>query len=176
MAQLLPTDEINNLRIELENAEKLNKDEIIDSVLDLLIMSYVFGVDFINEGFGKEIVPKMDKMESAIEKKWDGKGFRDRISEYVESGSVEDIMRVVDTDTHRVYEQAAYDTALEAGAKNKTWNVLGINTRDSHWYLDQLTIPIDKEFYTYKGHHTYYPGEFGEPDEDVNCRCWLTYS
>ena len=95
----------------------------------------------------------------------------------MENGTPADIARVIGTDAHRIYNDAMYDQAVRNGATKKTWCTMAdLRVRDSHSYLDGVTIPIDAEFYTYKGNKTQYPGQFGVAEEDVNCRCWLTYS
>jgi uncharacterized protein with gpF-like domain len=53
--------------------------------------------------------------------------------------------------------------------------MLDPRVRDSHDYLEGVTVSMDSEFFTYNGNHTYYPCQFGVPEEDINCRCWLEY-
>lgn len=58
----------------------------------------------------------------------------------------------------------------------KTWATMEDDkVRDAHQYLDGITVPADAEFYTYDGRHAYGPGLFGDPELDINCRCWLEY-
>lgn len=122
-----------------------------------------------------EIAPTYAEMRDSIYKKVAGKDFMQRIDEYVESGTVEDFMRIAETDSHRVYNDASYTTAVEAGATQKIWNCMFINSRDTHMALDGTVVPIDAEFYTFMGNHAMYPGEFGVAEEDCNCNCWVTY-
>ena len=92
-------------------------------------------------------------------------------------GTGEDIARIADTETHRIANQAAYETAKKAGATEKTWHCMMLPTsRDSHIYLDGVTAPIDGEFYSFKGGSTQFPGQWGIAEEDVNCLCWLSFS
>ena len=54
----------------------------------------------------------------------------------------------------------------------KTWKSMKDDkVRDTHDYLDGMTVGFDEDFYTYNGDHAKYPGLFGVPEEDVNCRC-----
>lgn len=87
-----------------------------------------------------------------------------------------DIMRIADTDSHRVYNESGFNTAKLGGAKTKTWICHFHNSRDWHIYLHKTTIPIDSEFYTYLGNHALYPGQFGVAEEDCNCICTLEFS
>ena len=132
-----------------------------------------------------EIAPTYAEMRDSIYKKVAGKDFMQRIDEYVESGTVEDFMRVAETDSHRVYNDASVTTANEAVKSGKvdgsnlfkTWNtMLDDRVRDTHQYLEGVTIPFDAEFYTYDGDHAFEPGGFEKAENVVGCRCYLTYS
>ena len=55
----------------------------------------------------------------------------------------------------------------------KTWDAtLDERTRDTHWLLHGQTVGINDWFRTVNG-RTQRPGEFGLPEEDINCRCRL---
>ena len=183
--KLLPTDEISNLRTRIEiqltiakatGDRKKFRDWCEDSILDLLLLAYTFGCEDANEMLGTEIAPTFKEMEDSVYKPIAGKTFAERIAEYAESGSVDDIMRVAETESHRVYNEASYNTAVYGGATKKTWNCMFHNSRDTHIYLHGTTVPIDAKFYTFMGNSAYYPGEFGVAEEDCNCQCVLTYS
>lgn len=180
-----PWDEINSLEQKAEEAQKQADrgdfsrvvDEFIDTVEELFEMDYFYGVQDISMQLGKSLEPNFGDMEKAINKVIDGKTYKDRIREYMADGTPADIARVIGTDAHRIYNEAMYVTASKNGATKKTWNTMqDLRVRDSHTYLDGVTIPIDAEFYTANGNHTYFPSQFGVAEEDVNCRCWLTYS
>lgn len=152
-----------------------------DEVLDLLLLAYTFGCEDANEMLGTEIAPTYEEMRSSIYKKIAGKDFRQRIAEYTESGTVDDIMRVAETDSHRVYNEAEMDTAgvaAKGGAKIlKRWETMGDDrVRDTHDYLEGMTVPYDAEFYTYDGDHAFAPGGFELAENNVGCRCWTVLS
>lgn len=89
--------------IELENEtieERIKR--ITDDVEDVLIEMYLFGFKEANEMLGIENEVDTDKMYESIYKKIDDKDFRDRISNYVIDGTIAEIARVIDTDSHRV--------------------------------------------------------------------------
>lgn len=147
-------------------------------VLEYLIDAYVAGVEDINEYFGMEIEPTFESLKASLFKKVAGKDFRQRVEEYVvDGGTVEDIMRVVETDTTRIYNEASLDAAKKAGAQYKTWNTMADDrVRDTHWPLESITIPIDAWFYSWDGDKAQAPGGFANPENVINCRCWLTFS
>jgi len=43
--------------------------------------------------------------------------------------------------------------------------------RDTHAELDGQTVPADQPFTSPSGATAMHPGDFGDPAEDVNCRC-----
>ena len=180
-----PWDEIHSLETRAEEALKQARTEdfrarvelFIDEVEELLEMDYMLGTQDASVQIGVEISPDYEQIKAAVNKKIDGKDYRDRIAEYFESGTPYDIARVISTDAHRVYNEAMFEGAKAAGATMKTWNTMGDErVRDTHAYLEGVTVPMDAEFYSYNGNSTYYPGQWGIAEEDCGCRCWLTYS
>lgn len=178
---LLPIDEINNLKprlIELKENGNFNTEEIEDSVLDLLIMSYVFGCDAVNEDLETEIAPKTEQMQESIYKPIADKTFVERIREYVRDEDIESIMRVADTESHRVYNEGQFNTANNSGLNvNKTWvTMLDERVRDTHVFLEGVSVALNEKFYTYDGDSAYYPSGFESASENCNCRCELQFS
>lgn len=147
-----------------------------DSILDLLIMAYVFGCEEANDELGTKVEIDETEMRETIFRVVEGKTFEDRISEYIENQDIDGIVKVVTTEGHNAINSGSHKTATKAGAKSKTWVTMqDLKVRDTHDYLDGVTIPIDAEFITYNGDKAQHPGGFGEPEEDINCRCWLEY-
>lgn len=180
---LFPFDELNTLKSRIEEDKAKDGEEFrkrkgyyIDEVTDLFVLAYVFGTQEVSGELGTALEPDMDEMRSVIEEKFDGKDYRDRLNEYFSSGTDADIARTLDTDVHRIYNAAKYNGAKKGGATFKTWRTMADpKVRDSHDYLEGVRVPLDAEFYTYNGNHTYYPGQFGIPEEDCNCRCWVEF-
>lgn len=84
---------------------------------------------------------------------------------------------IVRTESHRIQQASAYDaqkTAISKGAKVvKQWmSTLDGNTRPTHRKLDGQIREIDEPF-EMGGMKAMYPGDFGDPAEDCNCRCQL---
>lgn len=183
---LLPIDELNVFRSQLvELAEsgnlktKSGKKRCIDILLDLLIMAYVLGNDGANEMLGSSTKVSTAEMQDTIYRKIDGKTFEDRVNEYADEdakSAINKILRVAETEMHNAYDSSAHSTAVKGGARRKRWHtMMDDKVRDQHDYLHGMTIGIDDEFYTYTGAHGLYPGGFDDPENDVNCRCWLEY-
>lgn len=185
---LLPIDEINNFRTEIEKkfeSKEVNTKDLIDSVLDILVMAYARGVSAANFDLDANEKVDTDAMTKSIYYKILGVTFEDRIKFWVENdGTVADIMRVVETDSHRVYNNGSFDTAEkilstmpEGLSIKKTWStMLDEKVRDSHQFLEGVTIGLDEKFTSVSGFEAYAPGGFDAPEEDCNCRCELVYS
>lgn len=180
-----PWDEIETLEQEVAEAKKqaisegsnARVEELIDSVEDLFEMDYFYGVQDVSDQLGMSLEPNFSDMEKSLNKAFDGKTYKDRIREYFQSGTDYDIARVISTDAHRIYNDAMYDSAKKAGATRKTWRTMeDPRVRDAHIYLDGVTVGIDDDFYVADGNHAPYPGQFGVPDLDINCRCFVNYS
>ena len=84
-------------------------------------------------------------------------------------------MRIARTESHRIQCKAASDAqykAKENGADVvKQWDSsLDGKTRKSHRKLDGQIRELDEPFEV-NGHKAMFPGDFGRPEEDINCRC-----
>ena len=185
---ILPFDELNNIQEQLEEwsfsvdgedgktKRRFDADACVDIVLDALIMAYVYGVDYANETFGTSIPPTQQAMKETIYKKVADKDFEQRVREYAEEGRLPEMMRVVETDMTRVFNEGSMSTAKQAGAKTKTWlTMMDDKVRDTHSYLEGTTVPVDAEFYTFDGDHASAPGGFMMAENNANCRCILSF-
>ena len=80
-------------------------------------------------------------------------------------------------DMTKKYTSIGMETARKAGAKNKSWiTMMDEKVRDTHQYLEGMTVGIDEDFYTYDGDHAPAPGLFEFPENSINCRCELLFS
>ena len=82
------------------------------------------------------------------------------------------------TEGHRIQQEATYNLqarAKEKGAKIfKQWDsTLDKKTRPTHRELDGQMIGVNDYFHSSGGGKALYPGGFGDPKEDCNCRCCL---
>ena len=176
----MPFDELNVLRQTVSTAPQLLEDgEAQDFVHALLLMAYIYGTEAANDMLGTEIAPDRNEAEDAIYKRIAGKDFEERVREYVASGDYESIIRVAETDSIRVYNDAILNTGKKSKLPNinKTWETAGDDkVRDTHEYLEGSTVPIDALFYTYDGDSAMYPGDFTLPENNCNCRCNIVLS
>ena len=84
-------------------------------------------------------------------------------------------MRIVRTEGHRIQNASTYDAQQAAKAKGcnvvKQWDsTLDGKTRPTHRELDGQIREVEEHFEA-AGKKAKYPGDFGDPAEDCNCRC-----
>lgn len=182
---VMPFDELNTLKASLprffENGRIKSEndlEELLDMLEDLFLLAYADGILSSNMSLSSSYVPTLEEVEQTVNRKIAGKTWRERVLDYYDNGgTIADIERIAETETHRDANAGAYAAALAGGATTKTWNtMLDDRVRDSHAWLEGVTAPIDGEFYNELGQSTYYPGEWGIPEQDCNCRCYLTFS
>ena len=184
MARILPLDELNVLRGKYEAsegtpiAERFALEDIIDDLLDLFLLALANGVESINEQFGTAYEPGAEQIEKIVYEKIDGATWKDRVAEWYEQGGTGyDIIRIAETESHRIGNEAAYEGAKEAGATKKTWlTMLDERVRDTHFWLESVSVGIDDDFYTYDNDHAPYPGAFGKAVNNIGCRCEIAYT
>lgn len=218
MDRLPPFDELEAFRSELEQdfqlppeERKRRKRDRIDEILEMLIMAYMFGNESANTMlFGPDIVDTIDPdepnrpvridvddMNKSVFKDISGKDWEQRVSEYYDSdsGTVDDVIRVVDTDMNRIYNDSVLDVGEKAnsgrvewtnedvpapdpnGKVMKTWVTMADDrVRDTHDYLEGTSVPVDSRFYTFDNDYARYPGDFQLPQNNINCRCRISLS
>lgn len=172
------------------------KVQAVNVVWDLLEYLYMLGFTTAKEEVGQiaeDVKPFLpDDYDDAKEKltdeerkvadmsifrKFDNKDFTDRVREYAELGNANEILRVVETDGNRVYNTGGIEGARKSGAKYKTWQTMSDDrVRDTHDPLHGVKVGIDDKFVTWDGDEAKQPGDFTDPSNNVNCRCWLEFS
>lgn len=181
---ILPFDELNSFEASLRERfadgklAKEDEEDIIDEMLDLFLLAYAQGNSVTNANLSSDWMPPVDEVMRVVDAKVADKTWRERVEEYFSSGgSVDDIVRIAETETHRDANTAALDTAKKVGAKSKTWiTMMDDRVRETHDYLEGMTVSIDDDFYTYDGDHASAPGLFTLPQNNVSCRCELIFS
>lgn len=184
MASILPMDELNRLDSEIRERfgkntlQKRDEEDIIDELLDLFLLAYAMGNSVTNENLSSNYQPSVDEVMSVVDAKVAGETWRERVEDYFANGGTgEDLARIADTEMHRIANTAALDTAKKAGATSKTWvTMLDDRVRETHDYLEGMTVGIDEDFYTYDGDHASAPGLFTLAQNNVRCRCELLFS
>ena len=189
MASILPFDELNKLVVQLQETfpdgrlsdgktPAVYREDILDEMLDLFLLAYATGNAVTNENLSFNWKPSLDDVDRVVNKEIDGKTWRKRAEEYFDNdGTVYDLIRIAETETHRDANESALETAKHAGAKSKTWlTMLDEKVRSTHEYLEGMTVGIDEEFWTYDGDSAPAPGMFGLAENNINCRCELVFS
>ena len=87
-------------------------------------------------------------------------------------------LRIAKTEGHRIQCESAYNVQVRAKEKGadivKQWDsTLDGKTRPTHRLLDGQIVDVDGYFKSDSGYKALYPGDFGIPSEDCNCRCAL---
>lgn len=211
MDRLPPFDQLTTLRTELDDTfragpeeRKRRKPYIIDEILEMLIMAYMFGNEAANTMlYGSDVVDQIvpeqdgpnrvididaDDMNRSVFRVIADKTWEQRVSEYLddENGTVDKIIRVVDTDMNRIYNDSILNVGERAEDEEpedgravkptvmKTWQtMLDDRVRMGHEVLEGVTIPVDKRFWTIGGDSARYPGDFTSPELNIGCRCRL---
>ena len=126
------------------------------------------------------IVPFKDGLDDiCVNLEIEGETYRGRIVHQLDEDSLAGILRIIDTEAHRDYNTGVYDAGRQSGVpglKKMWWTQMDNRVRDAHQYLNGVKVGIDDYFYTDTGERTLFPGGFGVPELDCNCRCFVTLS
>ena len=144
----------------------------------VLCLVYAYGWKDAEQIVG--IVPFKDGLDDkAVNLDIDGETYRERIERQLDEDSLDGILRIIDTEAHRDYNTGVYDAGKQSGQTGlkKTWmTMMDDRVRDAHSYLQGVTVGMDDYFYADTGDYTLFPGGFGNPELDCNCRCFVTLS
>lgn len=183
---LMPFDELNTLEMVIQPyfadgriRNEHDLDEILDMMEDLFLLAYANGAASANVMTGASSEPvSVEEVQKTVDRKVAGKTWRQRVEEYYSDGGTEaDIARIMETEMHRDYNEAALATAKRNGATTKTWmTMMDDKVREQHEYLQSMRVGINEDFYTYDGDHASAPGGFESAENNVNCRCYLMFS
>lgn len=170
-------DELEIIRSEARilwsgNPTQEQKEKFCDWLEFILCHVYAWGWQGVEDVLGEIRVMFNGDLET-VNLVIAGKTFRDRV---LDGKTAEDILRIIDTEAHRDFNAGAFNAAKASGVTGlkKTWRTrMDDKVRDTHSYLEGVSVDLDDYFYTYTGASALYPGQFGEPDEDCNCRCTI---
>lgn len=181
----MPFDELNNLQTQLVElrprlAASETRSEALEELIELFWVlyaeAYLNGVNEANTQLNGVAEARPERFTEEALKPIAEKTFVDRLEEYAKTADIASIYRVADTDSHRLYVTGELDAAIENGAATKTWHTMeDERVRDTHWPLEGVTVGINDVFATWDGDEAYEPGGFGLPQNNCNCRCWLTF-
>ena len=173
----LKFDELNTLTTMLSYGG-FDKDYARQLFRDCLEDAYIEGFAGAEYMLQQEEDIEDDLLFFALEKEYDGESIYTKFDDYYEQNDVEKLKVLVESEFHRVYNQAGMDMALHSGKQVlKTWETMQDDrVRETHDFLDGVTIPLGEKFVTLDMDEAMFPGDFKLPENVVNCRCWLSYS
>lgn len=155
--------------------------QIIDDLLSMLILAYNAGMDATAQNFAADLSVDLDALEDALYTSIDGKTFEQRVQEYVLARDMAGLSVVAASEYHRLYNAGAYDGAQQfvrtqgLGITKRWITVRDDRVRETHRYLEGMSVDVDEEFYTSDGDHAPYPGAFRKAKNNVGCRCIVIY-
>lgn len=177
-------DEIHALADVLMN--EYSEDEIVQTILNILKDAYIRGRKKVSDDLKWDwtdyyLLNWDEWYQEVILKEIEGKNVIDRIREHVENYDVQRLAVVIDTEYHRDFNTGQDDMAKEIQKESgrpikKVWyTMLDERVRDTHDYLEGVSVPIDEKFYTYDGDSAESPGNFSLAENNINCRCVIGY-
>lgn len=155
---------------------------IADDLFSLLVNAYRLGTFNASAMLETELTVNVDEMEEAIFASIDGKTFEDRVADHVRSNSLGRLETLAESEFHRVYNQAVENGGQEFARRGnpnvtKTWyTVRDEKVRETHDYLEGVSVRMGEDFYTFDGDHAAYPGGFQKVENNANCRCIVILS
>lgn len=174
-------DEVH--RLESPELAGKTRDEVKEEIERYIQESYVDGHQGVYHLLDVPIAAITGALAAkAVYRKVDGKTFEQRIDELYDSGeaTAAKLARIAVTDGHRAYVEGQTDAAKAIEKEHgltlyKRWDAtMDEVTRFTHRLLNDQIKATDEKFTTVNG-SAYAPGQFGVPEEDVNCRCILTF-
>lgn len=179
MRDLADFDELNLIRHEAQvlwtgrPPDRKKREEFCDWLEFVLCHVYAWGWEGVEDVIGKVRVMWNGDLET-VNLEIAGETFRDRV---LDADTAEEVLRIIDTEAHRDFNTGAFNCAKASGKDGlkKRWETMQDDrVRDAHDYLQGVTVGLDDLFYTYTGDSALYPGGFGVPELDINCRCSIS--
>lgn len=184
-----------------ESQGTISLDEIHALFTDMFQDGYFEGVstsitnfdDFTDDDEVDLFLLVQDKIESFNEKiaeafnlpYLDGSTVIEKATEHWLDGNSAKLKTLLDSEFHRAFADGSIDVAefldneyFAPNGKqlNKTWITVGDErVRDTHDFLDGMTIPLADYFVTYDGDKAKAPSGFKLAQNNANCRCILGY-
>ena len=123
---VMPFDELNTLKASLprffENGRIKSKndlEELLDMLEDLFLLALADGVLSSNMSLSSNYAPTLEEVDETVNKKIAGKTWRERVRDYYDNGgTIADIERIAETETHRDANAGAYMAAKAGGASD----------------------------------------------------------
>ena len=175
-------DEINAISKQMYDdyiSGKKTESETESDFEDFLLYAYSIGFLMGAEDIGaskEQLAPPISQqVKDAVDRKFEGITAKQRLKDHLlNRDGASSIERLMKTEWHRMTNEGIDGFGKLYGSQNMTkrWvTMLDDKVRDTHDYLEGAEVPFQEDFYTYNGDHAPFPGMFGVPEEDVNCRC-----
>lgn len=182
-AYLTALDELNVIMLEVYYSAdpKQRVKTVTDELFSILVEAYLLGIDHASDMMKSFLVVDQERMESAVYAVIEGETFADRAETHVRNGDVAALQTLAESEYHRVYNTAVSDGVTEyiretGAVVEKVWLTVGDDrVRDTHEDLAGVSVGVNDRFYTFDGDSALFPGGFANPENNVNCRCWLEY-
>ena len=184
---------------EIAKDRKFDRQRCEDIIFELLTMSYVYGIEVAGLDLEQDIPVDREKMRQAVMAKTAGENFLERMNGHIDAADqkaadsdqisanlttaetlANELAVLAETEAHRVMNTAVADGAEEYLEQNpsqnltKTWLTRRDDrVRETHDYLEGMTVPYDARFYTFDGDSARFPGDFTDAANNVGCRCLL---
>jgi len=130
---VLPFDELNELetKYNMPFLEGIDQEAVTNDIYDLLIASFIYGTNNVNEMLGTGVDLDAMKGEKIIFKKIGGKTWLDRLNDYFDNAFADEygeyyvmisgqrtplsdaVVRIAETETTRVFNETMLDLAIE---------------------------------------------------------------
>lgn len=148
-----------------------------DDFADFLIDAYIEGFSGASYLLGEDVDIDKEKMAKAVNQAYNGVSIFDKFMDYVQNGNEGALQTLIESEFHRAYNVGAYDRASFSGNLKKQWKTVGDDrVRDTHAYLESVSVPYNDYFVTNDGDKALYPGGFAKANNNANCRCIVVYS
>lgn len=175
-------DEINAISKQMyddyisgKKTESETESDFEDFLLYAYSIGFLMGAEDIGASKDQSASPISQQVKDAIDRKFEGITAKQRLKDHLlNRDGASSIERLMKTEWHRMTNEGIDGFGKLYGSQNMTkrWvTMLDDKVRDTHDYLEGAEVPFQEDFYTYNGDHAPFPGMFGVPEEDVNCRC-----
>lgn len=170
-------DELNTLEVVL-SAGGFDKEYARQKFRDALEDAYIEGFAAAEYQLQTEEDIEDELLLLALDKSYDGVSIYEKFDTYYADGDMSRLKELMDDEFHRAYSQGSIDMAKGTGRTvYKTWTtMMDDRVRETHDYLEGITIPVNEKFVTLDLDEADAPGGFSLPENNCGCRCLLTYS
>ncbi len=156
---------------ELPERERRKRKEMFwDCLMDFLIDGFASGLLFLDKDLA---LPDPYRFLDITYQ--DGESVSEKFDKNADDP--EALQMMIETEGNRLWNTGFLEAGKGETDLYKTWETMGdFKVRETHDYLEGMTIPFDEEFVTIGGDSALAPGLFESPENNCGCRCWLTYS